>query len=171
MPGSNEVHNNDTAYSRAGNAILPPGDILELERLKKEWYHYALVSIEKTSNEIENLRRIDLENLKKDLKERIDERIGKVDTRLDKVEDRSAECKREMCSVMSKSEYREECRFDSFKKDFFNPMETTVEALKTTVTTLVAKIGVWAVLCGIVGTGVFQLFFWMITELLKKNVP
>lgn len=65
-------HSSREGFSKSNGAY-------ETEQLKKEWYQYALASIEKMHKMIEDVRRIDLENAKQDLKER----INKLEERLE----------------------------------------------------------------------------------------
>jgi DNA-binding transcriptional MerR regulator len=54
----------------------------ETVEMKKSWYHFVLASIEKLHDSVDDIRRIDIERVKQDLKER----INKVEKRTEDLE-------------------------------------------------------------------------------------
>lgn len=124
------------------------------EDLKKAWFNHMLVSMEKLNDLIENIRRNDLVNLRKELRDE----IKRVEAKIDKVED-SLTSHRE---TSDKRHIKKEEDLNSYKKDVIKPLQDKV-------LTLTVKWGVWAALAGFVGSGIMVLVVWFVQEYIIKS--
>jgi chromosome segregation ATPase len=169
MSDSRDLQTVDRDYDRRNGGFSISEESFEVDRLKKEWYHLVLTSMEKMSREIDNIRRMDLENLKNDIKDRCDEKFSKIEASMDKLEKKLEECQKNSNHTIDKIVEKEECRIEKVKSDILSPLEDSVDSLKTNMAALMAKMSVWALLGGVVGTGVFQFLLWVVAEFLKKG--
>jgi hypothetical protein len=124
------------------------------EDLKKAWFNHMLVSMEKLNDLIESVRRVDIVNLRSELKEE----IKRVETKIDKVEDSLKFHKQSAENKATKTEDE----FKLYKKDVIKPLQDKV-------LTLTIKLGVWSTIAGIVGSGVAIIVWHLIKVYVLKT--
>jgi hypothetical protein len=119
---------------RKGHFIseTPPSQhSIEGEELRKAWFKHMLLSMEKLSDQIQDIRKTDLAQLKTDLKEELRKLEEKVGRNQDKLE--------------------------LYKKEVISPISVKL-------TTLVAKLGVWSVIAGFIGSGLMAMLVFIIQK-------
>lgn len=124
------------------NDVLSDHDI-EGEALKKAWFKHVLLSVEKLNDIIENIRRVDISNVRAEWKEE----LSNVTRIINKLE---TEVKAEIKDVRDKA-IKAEDELKEYKKDVIDP-------LNTKVITMVAKFGIISVIAGCVGGGIIGLY-------------
>lgn len=126
---------------------------IEGEDLKKAWFKHMLLSMEKLNDLVESLRRVDLSNLKQELKEE----INKVAKGLSKTEEL---LRKEIIRIDKKAEKAED-ELKEYKKDVIDPINNKV-------ITIGVKLGMWGVVGGCIGTGIVGLIFFIFREYVIK---
>lgn len=146
-----------TAVSKKSNNgpvsdVLSDHDI-EGEALKKAWFRHVLLSVEKLNDIIENIRRVDINNVRVEWRED----LSNITKTINKLE---ADIKAEIKDIRDKATKSED-EFKAYKKDVIDP-------LNTKVITMVAKFGIISVIAGCVGGGIIGLIFFVVKESIIK---
>lgn len=115
--------------------IPPSQHSIEGEELRKAWFKHMLLSMEKLSDQIQDIRKTDLAQLKSDFKEDFKNLDAKVVKNQDSLE--------------------------AYKKEVVNPISIKL-------TTLVAKLGVWSVIAGFVGSGLMAMLVFILQKYVFK---
>lgn len=113
----------------------PSQHSIEGEELRKAWFKHMLLSMEKLSDQILDIRKTDLAQLKADLKEDLRTLDAKVIKNQDSLE--------------------------AYKKDVVGPISIKL-------TTLVAKLGVWSVIAGFIGSGLMAMLVFILQKYVFK---
>jgi len=113
----------------------PSQHAVEGEELRKAWFNHMLISMEKLGDTVQDIRLKDIVNLRKEVKSDLKAEIKRVEDRISKDED----------------------ALNEYKKDIVKP-------LSDKVTSIAAKLGVWGVLAGFVGSGIMGLVFYLLRE-------
>ena len=112
---------------------------VEGEELKKAWFKHVLISMEKLSDAVQDIRNNDLKELRSELRAEFSKELDRVTKRATKSED----------------------ALELYKKEVIKP-------LNDKITALLAKLGVWSVLAGFIGSGLMGLIIWLLKEYLFK---
>lgn len=115
--------------------IPPSQHSIEGEELRKAWFKHMLLSMEKLSDQILDIRKTDLAQLKADLKEDLKTLDAKVIKNQDSL--------------------------DMYKRDVVGPISVKL-------TTLVAKLGVWSVIAGFIGSGLMAMLVFILQKYVFK---
>jgi len=126
---------------------------VEGEALKKAWFRHMLLSMEKISDTVEDIRRVDLFNLRTEFKEE----LLRVDGRLEKTE---ANIKSELKRIDIKAEKSED-ELKVYKKDVVDPVINKV-------ITIWVKLGMFSIIAGCIGGGIIGLIFVVLREHIIK---
>jgi DNA anti-recombination protein RmuC len=166
----------------------------EGEDLKKAWFRHMLFSMEKLNDLVETVRSVDITNLKTDLKEE----IRKVELRIEKLEQQIKENRTELFSKIDKVDtelttkldkshqellkkieevHRDlqaykitvENKFNTAEKELKEYKKEVVDPLKTRLLTVSVKLGVWATVAGLVGSGLFAFGFYLVRIFVFKT--
>lgn len=113
----------------------PSQHAVEGEELRKAWFNHMLISMEKLGDNVQDIRMKDMVSLRREMKSELKAEIKRVEDRVTKDED----------------------ALNEYKKD-------TVKPLSDKITAIVAKLGVWGVLAGFVGSGLMGLVFYLLRE-------
>lgn len=113
----------------------PSQHAVEGEQIRKAWFNHMLVSMEKLGDTVQDIRTKDIVHLRQEVKSELKAEIKRVEDRVVKDED----------------------ALETYKKD-------TVKPISDKVTAIVAKLGVWSVLAGFVGSGLMGLAFYILRE-------
>lgn len=133
--------------------------LVEAEELKKAWFRHLLVSLEKLNDIVEDIRRSDLPEVKKELKEELNKIERDLKEDLAKIE---TSFKTELTKIEKVAEKFDDKlvkaneAFDKYKTDIINP-------LNDKVTVVVTKMSLIGMLAGAVGS----IIFLIIKELFK----
>ena len=160
--------------------------IAEGEDLKKAWFKYMLSSMEKLNDLVEAIRRVDIVNLKTDLKED----CRKAESRIDKIEQQVRDNRKEIESKVDKLDkdltaqidrshrelldkitevnrdlqaykLRVDTRFNVADKEIEQYKKEVIEPLKIKILTISVKLGVWATIAGLIGSGIGIFSFYL----------
>jgi DNA anti-recombination protein RmuC len=163
------------------------------EDLKKAWFRHVLSSVEKLNTLVENVRSVDISNLKADLKDD----IRKVEARLDRLERQLRDTRQELLARIDKVDAELTKKIEAAHQELLNKIEEVnrdLQAYKTTVDnkfiaaekelstykkevvdpmrmkilTISVKLGVWATVAGLVGSGLFALGGFLIKSYLGQ---
>jgi oligoendopeptidase F len=149
---------------------------IESEDLKKAWFRHTLQSLEKLNDLIETVRRVDIANLKSDMKEE----IKRVDSKVDKVEGNIKETNAGISDRITILEndlrmYKDDVSNMFISKDKElqeykdNIKENAIEPIKTKVLSLTIKLGIWATIGGFVGSSLLAFILYMLRQYLLKS--
>jgi hypothetical protein len=103
---------------------------IEGEELRKAWFKHVLLTMEKLSDTVQEIRIKDLTDLRKDLKLEFSNDLKDLETKVDKNKD----------------------SFETYKKEVVNPIHDKL-------TVLLTRIGVWSIVAGFIGSGIMGLFY------------
>jgi Rad3-related DNA helicase len=172
---SREIKDLIDMVSRSKNSLslVSMGDnssLSEAEELKKAWFRHLLVSLEKLNDTIENIRREDLPETKKELKLDLNKlehdlkiELTKTETafkaEITKIENKHKE---EMDKVVKAAEKADE-RFIKSNETLDKYKSEVIVPLNEKVTVIVTKMSLIGMLAGAVGS----IIFLIIKELLK----
>lgn len=126
------------------------------EAIKKAWFEHMLLSIEKLQDAIEDLRRIELHNLKKDIEKTLD----KIEIRLNKLE---SDLKTEILKV--------EKSLKEHEKEYKDDKKTVIDPMRTNLTRLSVKMGFYGAIGGILSSALVTLILYALNEWLIKKGP
>lgn len=111
---------------------FPTQHAMDGEDLRKAWFKHVLISIEKLSDTVQELRAKELVDLRKELKSEFHNDINRIEIRITKNED----------------------SLELYKKEVIKPVERKIN-------TLMVKMGMWAALFGFISSGVMALIvYW-----------
>lgn len=127
------------------NEPLSEHDV-EGEALKKAWYKHMLLSMEKLNDVVESIRRIDMVNLRNELKDD----LLRIDIKIEKANDEFK---------IYKEKVNDESK--AYKKDIIDP-------LNNKVITMWVKLGMLSLIAGCVGGGIIGLIFFVLREYFIK---
>jgi len=142
----------------------------EAEELKKAWFKHLLVSLEKLHDLVENVRRTDLPEIKKDFKEELNKlevdlkkELAKIEGEFRKAAEKlEEEHKKDIAKLETRVEKidlsikENEVALTKYKTDIIGPMSTKL-------TELAAKMALIGVLAG----GIASIIYIIIKELLE----
>lgn len=166
----------------------------ESEDLKKAWFRHMFSSMEKLNDLIENVRSVDITNLKIELREE----IKKVEIRIEKLEGQIKENRNELLSKVDKVDatltdkidrshiellkkieeiygdlqtYKTtiESKFNNAEKELKEYKKEVVDPIKVKLLTISIKLGVWATVAGLVGSSLFALGFYLMKVYVFKT--
>ena len=135
--------------TKSSNTILSEHSTaynIEGEDLKKAWFKHLLISMEKLNDLIENIRRVELNNIRTEFKED----LKRLENKFDKSVDEFQLYKKEV------SERAEKANIDLelYKKEVIVP-------LSTKVLTLTIKLSVWVSVISFIGSGIGAFAFYL----------
>ncbi len=122
---------------------------VEGEALKKAWFRHMLLSMEKISDTVEDIRRVDLHNLRTEFKEE----LLRVDAKAEKIE---TNIKTELNRIDNKAEKSED-ELKLYKKEIIDPVINKV-------ITIWVKLGMLSLIAGCVGGGIIGLIFVVLKD-------
>jgi len=147
----------------------PSQHSIEGEELKKAWFKHTLLSLEKLSDQIQDVRKTDLGQLKVDLKEEIkklEDRINRdkevVAFKSDLLQNKSdlkeeiKNLKEEIKKLEDRASKNQE-NIEIYKKEVVTPISVKL-------TTLTAKLGVWSIIASFVGSGLMTMLLYTIQK-------
>lgn len=169
--------------------------LAEGEDLKKAWFRHMLSSMEKLNDLVETVRRVDIVNLKVDLKEE----LRKAEARIDKLEQQVRDNRKEITNKVDKLDadtsakidryYREllekisetsrdlqaykltvDSKFNSTEKDIEQYKKDVIEPIKVRLLTISVKLGVYAAIAGFVGSGLGIFVFYLMRVYIFKTL-
>lgn len=140
----------------------PSRHSIEGEELKKAWFNHMLISMEKISDQIQDIRKTDLTGLKAEFKEELknlEEKINKIQDNINaKIEKTQNELNTKIKSNQEDLKLHRK-DVDTYNKDVVTPINLRL-------TTLVAKLGVWSVIAGFIGSGLMAILIFIIQKYL-----
>lgn len=165
----------------------------EGEDIKKAWFRHVLSSMEKLNDLVETIRSVDISNLKADLKDE----IRKVEGRLDRLERQVRDNRNELLGRIDKVDTELTKKIESTYQNLLNKVEEVnrdlqkyklvvdskfnqtekelaaykkeiIEPMRLKVLTISIKLGVWAALAGLVGSGIFAAVGYFLKEYFFK---
>lgn len=110
---------------------------IEAEELKKAWFKHVLISVEKLSDTVQEIRTKDLKEVKSEIKAELQKELTRVEDMIKKNEGLLEDYKRE-----------------------------TIKPVTEKINTLVAKLSVWGLLAGVAGSGIMALLLLLIEKYL-----
>lgn len=123
---------------------------IEAEELKKAWFRHVLISMEKLGDNINEIRTLDINNLRNELRNELLVTSNRLEKRIERLENKVDD---------------NEKIFEDHKDKVFNP-------LNDKITTLTAKLATFAVIAGLAGTGIVNLIIWVVKEyVFTKGTP
>jgi len=128
----------------------------ESEAIKKAWFEHMLLSIEKLQDAIEDVRRVEIYNLKKD----VEKHLEKIEKGLDKSE---AALKIEIAKV--------EASLKEHEKEYKDDKKTVIDPLRSNVTRMNVKMGFYGAIGGILSSALVTLILYAINEWFIKVAP
>lgn len=133
-----------------------PKEAAESEAIKKAWFEHMLLSIEKLQDAIEDVRRVEIYNLKKD----VEKYLEKLEKNLEKFE---AGLKVEIAKV--------EVSLKEHEKEYKDDKKTVIDPMRTNLTRLSVKMGFYGAMGGILSSAIVTLILYAINEWFIKAVP
>ncbi len=121
----------------------------EAEAIKKAWFQMMLSSIEKLQDQIENIRRGELVNIRRDYEKRID----KIEARLERLEEN---LKQEIEKV--------EADLKAHETEYKDDKKTVIDPIKTNLTKLNVKMGFYGAIGGVISSAIVTLLLYAINE-------
>lgn len=153
----------DMVSKRKGSPIseAPPSrHSIEGEELKKAWFNHMLISMEKISDQIQDIRKTDLAGLKAEFKEELrnlEEKINKIQDNINvKIDKTQSDFNIKIASGQED--------LKSHKKDVALYNKEVVAPINLKLATLVAKLGVWSVIAGFIGSGLMAILIFIIQK-------
>jgi phenylalanyl-tRNA synthetase alpha subunit len=145
--------------SQAGNKNFIGSDTKEAaesEAIKKAWFEHMLLSIEKLQDAIEDVRRVEIYNLKKD----VEKHLEKLEKNLEKFE---AALKLEIAKV--------EVSLKDHEKEYKDDKKTVIDPMRTNITRLSVKMGFYGAIGGVLSSALVTLILYAINEWFIKVTP
>lgn len=152
----------------------------EGEDIKKAWFRHVLYSMEKLNDLVEKVRSVDIPNLKADLKDeiyKVENRLERAErqvrdhrqeslTKIDKVDVNLLKKFESTCQeLLSKTEEVKrdlkahkvaiESKFKQVDEEFSTYNKEVVDPMRMKILTISVKLGVWAAIAGVIGSGLF----------------